>query len=168
MRILKPFVLVAAFLITFSAGLAFAQADAGTSPVNDTIQIVSQTAHDIRSAAQSTTSPKILVVLAVLLGVAQVVRRVGRKLPTVGTFNLGAWLDTHWWADWVVSLVLSLGGALTAQIASGGIGSVDTGLLVNAIVIGMAGAGFGPKADPKKVQEAGAAAAADPGKELNS
>lgn len=163
-------------LILFAAGMAFAQVDSGVpadeSFVDGAMHVVNDTGKNIREVSSNPTSPKILIVLIALMGVAQMFKRVGRKLPMIRGFHLGTWLDNHWWADWVVSLTLSVGGAVTAQIAAGGVGSLSLGLFVNAIVLGMATAGFGPGGSKKPTveaaQQAGAAAAADPGKTLNS
>lgn len=167
MRALLPFALA---LILFASALAFAQADAGTSAVEDVVHSVTDTAHDVRMAAKNPTNPVILVVLAVLMGIAQLIRKVSRKLPLIKGFNLGAWMNANWWADWVVSLTLSVGGAIATSLASGD--PVDVGLIVNAIVIGMASAGMPellkPKAPaPEAAAIAGAVAAADPSKQLN-
>lgn len=169
--------LLSVTLIMFCAGLAFAQVvDGGTEEnfVNGTVNVVQDTAHSIRQIAGDTKSPKVLIVLVVLMGIAQLVRRVGRKIPIIKGFDLGGWLNGHWWADWVVSLTLSIGGAIVAQVTSGQ--PVDVALIVNAIVLGMAGAGFGPKggvptSPPPPVSDAvkkdAAAAAEDPSKQLN-
>lgn len=136
--------------------------------VQGAMKVFGDTSKEIRNAAADPKSPKILLIIIALMGVAQLVKRVGRKLPTVRGFSLGLWLNNHWWADWVMSIVLSIGGAMVTSVSAGG--SIDLGLIVNAVVIGMMGAGFGPgapKPDATKAQEAGAAAAADPSKTLN-
>lgn len=164
-------VVAAMSFVLFTSAIAFASADAGVAEetlVEGAVKSFQETSHSVRTIASNPSSPKILIVLVMLIGVAQLFRRVGRKLPVIRGFHLGTWLDQNWWADWVVSIVMSVGGAVITA-ASGG-DAIDLGLIVNALVLGMAGAGFGPGAAKPSVSgaaAAGAAAAADPNKTLN-
>lgn len=166
---LRALATLAASVILFASAVAVAQAPAPVAEKTD-VQVVTEGAQTVIHTAQDPTSPKYLVVVAAVFFLCQLFKRFGHKTPLLGT-----WLTTHPWGDWVVGVVLSLSGALMAGGASG---KVDIGLIMSALVTGMAASGTplaifgtGPAPTPPgpgAAQAAGTAAAADPGKQLNS
>lgn len=171
-------------LIGFAAGSAQAQ-DAGTSPtpvitaspvvvtatppaapldLQGDIGVVGQAARDVLHTAQDAKSPKFLIIIAALIALARVFKKIAPQIPVVG-----GWLGSHPWGDWVVTTTISVGGALLTSIPAGQ--PIDLGLIISALVAGMAGSGLPTSAAPPSLaaaQAAGTAAATDPGSKLNS
>jgi hypothetical protein len=96
-----------------------------------------------------------LAVVAVLVLLSTVLLRFGKRLPG----KVGEALASPT-ATWIVPQVLSVLGALGASLATGAAFSVD--LLIGAVLIGLAGGGFGAKqAALVQAADAGDKAAAD-------
>jgi hypothetical protein len=169
LRLLTTLAMVA---ILFECGLALAQAAPAVAPAAAAPtdgDVLAQSAQTIIHAAQDPTSPKYLVVIAVVFVLCQLFKRFGHRVPVVGT-----WLTTHPWGDWVVGVVLSLCGALMTSVGAGK--GLDVGLVISALATGMAASGTplaifgsGPGSSPPGVGPAQAAgAAANVNKTLNS
>lgn len=175
-----------AVMLTLLVGMsAFAQ-DAGTTvttvaaapaataaaPAQLTTDIttVETAAQSIIKMAQDPTSPKFLLVIAVLVALTRLFKYFSPRIPGVGT-----WFTTHPWGDWAATALISVGGALLTSFPAGT--PVTLGLVLSALVAGMVGSGLplggnnAPAAPAPSIAPAvaaGTAGAADPGKNLNS
>lgn len=78
------------------------------------------------------------VVVAILLGLSRLLQRFGKKLP-----GKAGELATHPVVAWVLPILLSVLGALFTALAAGA--PVTVGLVVGAVLAGMAAAGTGNK-----------------------
>ena len=95
-----------------------------------------------------------LAVVALLVFLTQLLLRFGPKLPgKVGEVMKSTWMT------WAAPQVLSVVGALVSAATTGA--PVDFDLIADAVLLGLAGGGFGAKAKQKQDADAAAKGASD-------
>lgn len=138
----------ALMLISLFPALAFAQAQ-----------------EVLDAASQSPAVPPFtwVAVLGALVGLVRLVMAVLPKFSP----QAAEWLKNHWWADWLATTFLSIGGAIGTAAAAGQ--PIDLQLISHALELGMAGSGLATVATRNAAaQKAGEAAMKDPGSTINS
>lgn len=95
-----------------------------------------------------------LAVVALLVFLTQLLLRFGPKIPG----PVGVWLKSPW-VTWLAPQLLSIGGAVVSATAAGS--PIDVDLILDAVLLGLAGGGFGAKTASMQAAEAARLAEAE-------